>query len=144
MPLNPRVVLDTNLLVSALLFSHTPPRKAFGHAAHNGTILVSLETYGELEEVLERSKFDRYVRRPRRREFLRLFASIVDWVRVTSRIDASRDSNDNKFLELALDGKADFLVTGDRDLLELAANGKAEWNFRIVTPGEFLLAADTA
>ena len=140
MPTELRSVLDTNLIVSALLVSRTPPRKAFDHAADNGLILSSPATYGELEDVLERRKFDRYVDLSRRREFLRLFASVVHWVQVSSTIDASRDPKDNMFLELAADGKADYLVTGDHDLLALAAPAATTWDFRIVTPEEFLAA----
>jgi putative PIN family toxin of toxin-antitoxin system len=140
MPTELRSVLDTNLIVSALLVSRTPPRKAFDRAADNGAILASPATFGELEDVLERRKFDRYVDLSKRREFLRLFASVIHWVQVSSTIDASWAPKDNMFLELAADGKADYLVTGDHDLLALAAPAATTWDFRIVTPEEFLAA----
>jgi len=55
-------------------------------------------------------------------------------VEPTHRIDASRDPDDNRVLEAAIAGEADYIVTGDRDLLEL---GSYE-GIRIVTPAEFV------
>ena len=61
-------------------------------------------------------------------------------VSVTTAITACRDRKDNKFLELAVDGEAYFLVTGDKDLLDLAERPDPTWKFRIVTPKEFIEA----
>ena len=72
--------------------------------------------------------------------FCRRVADLCELVSVTSRITVCRDAKDNKFLELALDGQADYLITGDADLLSLAKNPAPDWKFRIVTPTEFLEA----
>lgn len=61
-------------------------------------------------------------------------------VATETTITASRDASDNKFLELAADGGADFLITGDKDLLDLARRPDPAWGFSIVTPGAFLKA----
>ncbi len=58
-------------------------------------------------------------------------------------ITASRDPRDDKFLELALDGQTDYLITGDTDLLSLTKKPAPEWKFRIVTPTEFLEALES-
>lgn len=66
-----------------------------------------------------RSKFERYVSQTKREAFLIGFSGLVSMIPVTESIDACRDPADNKFLELAVSGNADFMVTGDNDLLAL-------------------------
>ncbi len=96
--------------------------------------MASEATLMELAEVLDRSKFDPYVARGERQEFLRLFNRVAERVEVISVINACRDPRNDKFLELAVDGSAEIIVTGDRDLLALDP-------FRdvaIMTPARFL------
>ncbi len=96
--------------------------------------LVSEPTLSELAQTLAKPKFDRYVNIEDRRRFFELFARLAEWVTVTSTIRVCRDARDNRFLELAVDGVATLLVTGDKDLLALAS-------FRtttILTPAEVL------
>ena len=126
MPAEPRVVLDTNLLVSAALLSGSLPRRVLDHVRLNGQLLLSLETFVELEGVLLRSKFDRYASWQKRKALLELLPSVAEWISTSSTISECRDPDDNKFLELAVDGKADFLITGDKDMLSLAKNPVAE------------------
>jgi putative PIN family toxin of toxin-antitoxin system len=83
-------------------------------------LLVSEATLNELADVLSRSKFDRYVSIDDRQQFLRLLARVAEIVPITYRIAACRDSRDDIFLELAVNGQADLIVTGDRDLLVLS------------------------
>jgi uncharacterized protein len=56
-----RVVIDTGVVVSALLLPRSVPRQAFDAAASHGNLLVSEATIAELDEVLRRPKFDRYI-----------------------------------------------------------------------------------
>ena len=140
MPAEPRVVLDTNLLVSAALLSRSLPRRVLDHVRLNGQLLLSLETFVEHEGVLLLSKFDRYTSREKRKELLELLPSVAEWISTSSTITACRDPKDDKFLELAVDGKADFLVTGDKDLLELVKKPDPAWTFQIVTPEAYLEA----
>lgn len=65
-----RYVFDTNTVVSAFLFDRSTPARALKAARRGGRLLLSVETARELSEVLEREKFDQYVRRETRREFL--------------------------------------------------------------------------
>ena len=97
-----------------------------------------MAAYLELEGVLLRPKFDRYASREKRVELLDLFPSVAEWIGVSSTVTECRDPDDNKFLELAMDGDADFLITGDQDLLMLAETAHLAWRFRIVTPRKFL------
>ena len=66
----PGYVIDTNTLVSALLLKNSTPRKAFDKALETGEILVSLEVVDELNDVLGREKFNKYVSEEERIEFL--------------------------------------------------------------------------
>lgn len=129
-----RVVLDTNIVISAALSKQSVPAQVLDYVLENAIILISETTYRELSEKLLQSKFDRYVTQATRQLFLEEFGRFCEVVAVSTIIDKCRDSKDNKFLELGIDGKADFIVTGDKDLLVLHSLA----NILIITPSEFL------
>ena len=112
-------VFDTNVLVSALLFANSSPRKALELALDTGEILISKETVDELNNVLSRPKFERYVSQPKRERFLLSLVQKSTLIEIQEKIEECRDPKDNKFLELAIDGKATEIVSGDQDLLIL-------------------------
>ena len=98
--------------------------------------MASIETLSEINDVLQRPRFDRYLRRIQREEFLEVLEQMVEIVEITETIRACRDPRDDKFLELALSGRATHIITGDQDLLDLHP-------FRgipILTPSAFLTA----
>jgi uncharacterized protein len=129
-----RLVLDTNILVSSILTKNTPPQKVFDYSITNGTILLSEPTALEIAEVLTRNKFDRYALLSNRLIFLQTLNSIAEIMQITEFLTICRDPKDDKFLELAVNGKADYLITGDRDLLVLHPFR----NIQILTPTAFL------
>jgi len=112
-------VFDTNVLVSAVLLLRSVPRRALDVALARGRLLVSAATVGELEEVLRRPKFDKYVREDERLEFLAALVRAAEVVEVTDVVTDCRDPKDNMFLALAVSGRASHIVTGDADLLAL-------------------------
>ena len=114
-----RFVVDTNVLVSRLLLPDSIPGQAFAKAQATGDMLVSDETLGELAEVLSRPKFDKYLSAKERRKFFSLLAPLCIKVEIVQPIRACRDPHDDKFLELAVNGYADFILSGDSDLLGL-------------------------
>ena len=116
-----RFVLDTNVLISAVLIGNSPPAQAFRKARQLGEILSSVSVAEELNGVLGREKFDRYITREDRERFLVAFIQAATLIEITDRIVACRDPKDDKFLELAVSGQATCLVTGDDDLLVLAS-----------------------
>lgn len=73
----------------------------------------------ELTEVLSRSKFDSFVSRAERELFLAQIESTAEFVPIIQLVRECRDPKDDKFLEVALNGRADVIVTGDADLLTL-------------------------
>jgi uncharacterized protein len=114
-----RFVLDTNVLVSALAFPGSTPRKAFDLAIQHGPILASEDTLLELHRTLRRPRLARYFTRAEQDAFLAMFAREATIVEVTERLEICRDPSDDRFLEVALAGEATHLITGDRDLLVL-------------------------
>ena len=129
-----RTVLDTNAIVSALLFNDSAPGRAFIKALDTGTILVSAALVQELQDVLNRPRFDRYVAREERDEFLMAFMGEAELVEITETVEVCRDPKDDQILELAVSGNADCIVTGDDDLLTL----NPFRSIAIITPADFL------
>jgi putative PIN family toxin of toxin-antitoxin system len=114
-----RCVFDTSTLVRAVLFEHSNPGQALRRALRRGRVLLSSPTLEELAEVLQREKFERYVTAAQREEFLVAFVERVLLVEPTEEIHACRDAKDDKFLELAVSGRAAYIISGDADLLAL-------------------------
>lgn len=137
----PRVVLDTNVVLSALVFAGGATAR-LRQAWHAGRYLplVSTATATELVRVLAYPKF-----RLGADEQQELLADYLPWAEVVSvpspppRVPACRDAHDLPFLHLAAAGRADVLVTGDADLLALARIGtKPQLRFRVVTIQAFI------
>jgi putative PIN family toxin of toxin-antitoxin system len=100
-------------------------------------MVVSRDTLAELQEVLRRSKFDRYVSRALREQFLTILPTFTTHVAIVERIEACRDPREDKSLETAVNGQADLLVTGDRALLDM----KTFRSIAIVSPSGYLRIA---
>jgi putative PIN family toxin of toxin-antitoxin system len=129
-----RCVVDTNMLVSAIVFPPSVPRQAVDKAISDEVLLFSEFTMDELKEVLFRSKFDRYVSREERALFLAQVGSVAEFVPIIRLVRECRDPKDDKFLEVALNGRADLIITGDADLLRMHP-----WReIAVVTPAGYL------
>ena len=127
-------MVDTNALISRLLLPDSVSCKAVEKAIREGALLVSDATLEELGDVLSRKKFDPYVSLNDRKKFIRLLGRISDWVASGRRIRACRDPRDDKFLEVAVNGDANLIISGDKDLLVLNPfMGKP-----IASPSEYL------
>jgi putative PIN family toxin of toxin-antitoxin system len=128
-----RLVLDTNVVLSALLFPGSPPSQAL-LKAQAGQALASDATLLELVEVMARARFDRYVERGLRQRLAAEYMNACETVPILFPIRACRDPRDDKFLEVAVHGRANLIVTGDADLLALSPfRGIA-----ILTPAAYL------
>ena len=91
-----RLVLDTNVIVSAVLLAESVPRQAFDKALACGTILISVPLLLELAEVLGRSKLNKYLREQDRMRFLVALLKETELVEVTETVMDCRDVKDNK------------------------------------------------
>ena len=130
-----RVVLDTNVLISAALRRDGHPRAVVDVVREErGVLLFSDETFDELRTRLLLAKFDRYVDRKGRAVYLAQLEAVAEWVAIAGAKLGCRDPDDDKLLETALMGAADCLVTGDRDLLEMPPFQ----NIPILSPAGFL------
>lgn len=76
-------------------------------------------TWLELDTVLRRPKFARFLSDSRRRDVMAAFGGVSEWVEISGTLKACRDPKDDMILETALRGRADAVITGDRDLLVL-------------------------
>lgn len=129
---SPRVVIDTNVFVSALVFGGTPKRVTDMIPLHMVSVVMSVAIMDEVRRIVL-GKFPDYAAEAAQLEAL--LRELALWVPLGSvTLDASRDPDDNRVLETAVIGGAEVIVSGDKDLLVL--NPYA--GIRILTAGEFL------
>lgn len=139
---NLRVVIDTNLLISAVIASVGFPNKLIRSWQRDRiTLITSPRLLRELEEVSQRDKFRSY------RLFKEQMVELVDDIKASAEIISSmpdeqlsirsRDPKDDRFLSCALSSDVDYLITGDEDLLVLSGN-PALGKLKIITAKEFL------
>jgi putative PIN family toxin of toxin-antitoxin system len=114
-----RVVIDTNVYVSRALRGASVPGRAVDKAWSQGVTLLSVATWAELQVVLKRPKFAPYLDPQTVEQFLAKVKEIAAFILTGSPIRACRDPRDDKFLEVAVHGRADAIVTGDSDLQAL-------------------------
>jgi len=128
-----RVVFDTNVVLSALLFTHGRLSWLVGHwQGGNCVPLISRATAGELSRILAYLKFK--LTTDEQLEALANFVPFCEAVDIEKSCPIlGRDAKDQAFLDLAQSGKADLLVTGDADLLALAG----QTTFVIETPEDY-------
>lgn len=108
-----RVVVDTNVLVSAVLKGRTTMEVIqFIIKTADCDWIVSREILAEYKEVLSRPKLK--LTQEVRQEWYAILDTVPRLIEVSTQIDFPRDPKDAKFLACALAGNADFLITGDR------------------------------
>lgn len=113
-----RLVIDTNLWVSMLI------NKDFSFIdnlleSRQATLIFSGELLEEFIEVINRPKFKKYFSKADINLILKFIDQNAEFVHVSSEVSLCRDDKDNFLLSLAQDGKADFILSGDKDLLGL-------------------------
>jgi putative PIN family toxin of toxin-antitoxin system len=128
------IVLDTNVIVSAFLFPQSIPGRILDGVLVRHRLLMSISVAAELMDVLRRDKFDFYLSLERRDELVASLIRDCDLVETSTTITACRDARDNAVLELAVDGAAAAIVTGDADLLML----HPFQGISILSPSDFL------
>lgn len=134
-----RVVFDNSTLVGAALKPGSVPHQALVVALARSDVCASVQTWLELERVMQRERFDRYLPRDARLEFVGMLRASMHFFPVTQADEdvlqpPCRDPMDNKFLALLLVCRADLLVSSDEDLLVLHPWCGAP----VLRPAEFL------
>ena len=133
-----KIVLDTNVLVSALINPHGKPAQIINYVFENKIrLFTSPSIMEELERVLSYPKLMKRhgLDSEELKEFISDLLSIMSLIEEEKIIEViMEDPSDNKYLSCAIDAKVDFIISGDIHLLNL---GEYEGN-RIVTPAQFL------
>lgn len=131
-----RVVVDTNVIVSALGFGGRPLEALLRTFDEDAQLVASEKTLDELERVMAYDHLPfTSTERAQYPTLLRLEAEIVCPDDSITRV---RDADDDKFLECAVEADADYIVSGDDDLLDLGSHDGTD----IVTPAEFVEAVE--
>lgn len=135
-----RVVLDSNVWISAALSRSGAPAQIVRRVLERGVPVFSAATFAELEARLWRPKFDRYLSMELRGRILHDASAAAFWVEIPPALAErtwSRDADDDHFVRAALAGEAAWLVSGDRDLLDIEPPA----GLRIASPAEVIGAA---
>ena len=135
-----RVVLDTNVLISAALLPRSVPARLLQHVLVHSRLVFSLATFTELETRLWKPKFDRYLSMDMRLDLLRNLNGAALWVDIAPELATqgySRDPQDDMFIHAALAAGAGWLITGDQDLLTVAPID----SLRVCTPADAMAQA---
>lgn len=136
-----RIVFDTNALISAAILPNSVSNEALTIAVEHFDILTSKEAWQEFDTRVQKPKLFHYFGTvPKRDDVVSFVNQALIHIQVQSTVLDCADTDDNKFLALALDGDASILVTGDQDLLVLHP-----WrNVHIMRSGEFVRAFNEA
>ena len=127
------LTLDTNILVSAFISKGNEYRILRLAKLEKIKLYISLEILEEFKEVISRSKFG--FSQKQINKSIKQLLSISEILITSSKLEiVKEDPDDNKILECALDGKSDFIISGDRHLLDL----KEYKNIKILTSRELL------
>ena len=130
------IVVDTSVLISALLKPHSVPAQALEYARTHYKLAVSTETLTELTKVLSRDYLARYRTVDERETFLVIYSELAEIIAITEHVTDCRDPKNNKFLDLAIAANARILVSSDSDLLVLHPYR----DIQILMPSAFLQA----
>jgi putative PIN family toxin of toxin-antitoxin system len=127
-----RLVVDTNVFVSAALKESSWPGHTIRLIGRYGGLLKSTATEQELLDVLQRPRFAPKIA-PVFLDGVRRILVAAELVAITERLTVCRDPADDKFLEVAVNGRADLIISGGGDLLAMGAVR----DIPIVTPAAF-------
>lgn len=127
----PKIVLDTNLIISALIFGGKP-EQVYNLVLEKQIIgITSSILLAELTEVLTKKFNFESIRVEQLEKIIKKHFKMVN---PKQTVKILQDIDDNRVLEAAAEGKCSYIVTGDKDLLTL----KTFHQIRILTPNDFL------
>jgi putative PIN family toxin of toxin-antitoxin system len=129
-----RVIIDTNLWISFLISNNFNKLDKILDSKQC-SVIFSQELLDEFIEVSRRPKLIHYFGQSALEEILEKIDEFAEFIDVTSQVNFFSDSKDNFLLSLAVDGHADYLITGDKALLDVKKYRETE----IISISEFLL-----
>ncbi|MEI6169261.1 MAG: putative toxin-antitoxin system toxin component, PIN family [bacterium] len=134
-----RIVLDTNVIISALIRTDSTPGLIVRSVVDEMAVrlVTSHSLLAELRAVLAYPRLQRYLKMGKddKEEFVILLEQIADIVNISDYPASGicRDPDDEPYLQTARAGRADYIVSGDQDLLVLGTLGSV----RIISPAAF-------
>ncbi len=120
-----KIIIDTNLWISFII-SHKLNLFDTLLFTKDIRLLFSIELIAEIESTITKPKLKKYFINNPLEEMFSVFDSFIDLTEVKSVVTICRDPKDNFLLALAKDGKANYLLTGDKDLLDLKNFARAK------------------
>ena len=128
-----KVIVDTNIWISFII---SRKLSSLDFLLYSGKlrIIMSHNLISEIESTLEKPKLQKYFLAKGLEEMLIAFDPFIDFVETKNKVKLCRDPKDDFLLGLAKDGKADYIITGDKDLLDLIKFRKT----KIITISDFL------
>ena len=120
-----KLIIDTNLWISFIISNKQSPLDPFLFT-EDARLLFSTELITEIQQTIIKPGLKKYFGTNALEVMLSTFEPYIDLIEVESIVTVCRDPKDNFLLALAKDGKADYLLTGDKDLLELKKFGKTK------------------
>ena len=133
-----KLVIDTNVLISAALSAQGTPAKLLRWVLESHTLVFSQATFDELQSRIYRPKFDRYITLEQRQRLLHDFNASAHWIDLAPYPAYCRDPDDDKFIECALYAQVPYVVSEDKHLLNLVQYKQV----RFLSAAEFLKAVD--
>ena len=128
-----RIVIDTNIWISFLISDRQRRLDSLLYL-EKIRLLFSNELLDEINATVTKPKLKKYFSTNAMEEMLLNLEAYIELIEVKSTVKVCRDTKDNFLLALSKDGRADFLITGDKDLLDIVTYGKT----RIVTISRFI------
>ena len=115
----PRLILDTNILISGSFYKGSLLREVVSTGFKHYELIFSTQTWDELADVFQRDFLEKITPLAQRLRLLAEIASQITVIESHTLVTDCKDQKDNKFLSLALDGDVKTIVTGDDELLKL-------------------------
>ncbi len=133
-PDKPRIVLDTNLLISRALTPNSLIAGVVRMITEYCDLLASQATMYEFATVLKHVRSKNYIKQDEATMLITFYREMVESVPIIEKVRKCRDPKNDKFLELAVNGQAEYLVTNDRGLLLFHPFGSTQ----ILTAKDFI------
>lgn len=130
-----RVVIDTNVIISGIFWPGNSKQILNLVRRRKFVYLASQSMLSELRDVLTRPSKSFHLDQNEVEKVMGVVNSLTEVVSAQNHVNVCRDDDDNRVLECAIDGKANFIVSGDRDLLDL----KQFQGIRIISVADFLM-----
>jgi putative PIN family toxin of toxin-antitoxin system len=135
-----RVVIDTNVLISATFWSGKP--KQILNMVRRGEIrfITSRILLDELKDILVRDDKPFRLSESEASHIVEEFEALAEIIKPRCKVNVCRHKTDNRVLECALDGNAKWIITGDSHLLYFGSFKETE----IATPADFMIKSSSA